>query len=100
MMKTLGPYAVLAPGIAMPHAKPDRGSLKVGLVLLKLKTPVNFGSPNDPVNFIIAFAAIDNKSHVELIKELALFLSQKGVLEELHKSGSKEEIIALLEKYS
>ncbi len=99
VMKTLGPYAVIAPGVALPHAQPDKGSLKVGLVFLKLKTPVNFGSPNDPVNLILAFAAIDNKGHVELIKELALFLSQKGVLENLRKAGSKEEIMALLEKY-
>ncbi|SUB70258.1 Mannitol-specific cryptic phosphotransferase enzyme IIA component [Pluralibacter gergoviae] len=32
----LGPYYVLAPGLAMPHARPEEGALGLGLSLLKL----------------------------------------------------------------
>lgn len=33
----LGPYYVLAPGLAMPHARPEEGAKGLGLSLLKLK---------------------------------------------------------------
>ncbi|PHF59011.1 PTS sugar transporter subunit IIA, partial [Priestia aryabhattai] len=36
----LGPYYVLAPGLAMPHARPEEGAKGLGLSLLKLKQGV------------------------------------------------------------
>lgn len=33
----LGPYYVLAPGLAMPHARPEEGAKGLGLSLLKLE---------------------------------------------------------------
>jgi PTS system ascorbate-specific IIA component len=33
----LGPYYVLAPGLAMPHARPEEGAKGLGLSLLKLQ---------------------------------------------------------------
>ncbi len=32
----LGPYYVLAPGLAMPHARPEQGAIKNGLSLLHI----------------------------------------------------------------
>ena len=40
----LGPYYVLGPGLAMPHARPEDGVNRLGLGLTVLKTGVNFGS--------------------------------------------------------
>lgn len=33
----IGPYYVLAPGLAMPHARPEQGVHKTGLSLLYVK---------------------------------------------------------------
>lgn len=38
----LGPYYVLAPGIAMPHARPEEGAKGLGLSLLTLPHGVKF----------------------------------------------------------
>ncbi|MES0344714.1 MAG: PTS sugar transporter subunit IIA, partial [Anaerolineales bacterium] len=41
MIKTaeeLGPYIVIAPQIALPHARPEDGALDTGLSLVRLKT--------------------------------------------------------------
>lgn len=100
VITTLGPYAVIAPGVVMPHARPDRGSLKIGLVFLRLKTPVNFGSPNDPVKFVFAFAGIDNKSHTELLRDLAFFLSQSGALNQLEIAKTPNEVRLIIEEFS
>ncbi|EMJ6502277.1 PTS sugar transporter subunit IIA, partial [Klebsiella pneumoniae] len=37
-----GPYFVIAPGIAMPHARPEQGAVSLGLSVLKIGEPVNF----------------------------------------------------------
>ena len=37
-----GPYYILAPGVAMPHARPECGALKTGMSLTLLKQEVQF----------------------------------------------------------
>ncbi|MEW7949455.1 PTS sugar transporter subunit IIA, partial [Enterobacter hormaechei subsp. xiangfangensis] len=62
---TLGPYYVLAPGLAMPHARPEEGAKGLGLSLLKLKQGVSFGAGEfDPVDVIVMLAAPDKHSHI------------------------------------
>ena len=43
-VKTLGPYIVVAPGLAMPHAKSTNGVLKSGISIMTLANPVEFGN--------------------------------------------------------
>jgi len=97
VINTLGPYAVIVPGVAMPHAHPDKGSLKVGMVLVRLKTPVNFGSHNDPVDFIIAFSAVDNVSHMQMLRGLALLLAREGILDDLRKAQTIDDVVSLID---
>ncbi|EEU9482526.1 PTS sugar transporter subunit IIA [Escherichia coli] len=60
----LGPYYVLAPGLAMPHARPEEGAKGLGLSLLKLEEGVSFHTEEfDPVDVIILLAAPDKHSH-------------------------------------
>lgn len=75
-VKTLGPYIVLAPGIAIPHARPEDGALKTGISLVTLATPVCFGSEeNDPVDLVIGLSSVDGKTHINLFKRMCNFLS-------------------------
>jgi len=92
----LGPYAVIAPGVAIPHARPEDGARKIGLSILVVKNGVNFGSPNDPVYVVIGFAAIDKTSHLGILKELAELLSTPNLVEKLRNSSSPEEIIEII----
>ncbi|AYO40238.1 PTS ascorbate transporter subunit IIA [Serratia liquefaciens] len=62
-----GPYFVLAPGLAMPHGRPEEGVLKTGFALVTLKTPVCFGDEdNDPIDILITLAAVDSRTHQEV----------------------------------
>ena len=75
VVERLGPYMVIAPGIALAHARPEDGALRVGMSIISLKTPVLFGSEsNDPVKLVIGFAGVDSQSHIEMLKDLAVFL--------------------------
>ncbi|WP_042680302.1 PTS sugar transporter subunit IIA [Thermococcus paralvinellae] len=97
MIKTtqkLGPYAVIAPGVALPHARPEDGALKVGISVVTLKNPVDFDSPNDPVRIVIAFSAPTNSQHLQLLKELATILGNREFRKKLRRAGSPEDVIS------
>jgi len=98
-IKKLGPYAVIAPGVALPHARPEDGALKVGISIVVLKRPLNFGSPNDPVKVIIAFSAPDKKSHVQLLQELAVLLSNDEFREKLANAETPQEVIGIIKSF-
>ncbi|TDD72397.1 PTS sugar transporter subunit IIA [Jiangella aurantiaca] len=67
-----GPYMVLAPGIALAHARPDDGVLRLCLSAAVLATPVEFGhDQNDPVDVVLAFGSPDDGAHLALLQNLA-----------------------------
>ena len=37
VVRDMGPYIVLAPGLAMPHARPEMGAKQVGTALVTLE---------------------------------------------------------------
>lgn len=76
--RKLGPYFVVAPGIAIAHAAPSASVLETGMALLRLEEPVNSGSANDPVHLVFAFCAVDPDSHVELLASFARVMSTAG----------------------
>jgi mannitol operon transcriptional antiterminator len=96
-VKKMGAYIVIAKGIAMPHARPEDGAKKVGMALLTLKTPVNFGSKeNDPVSVAIFLCAVDNITHLKALAELMLLLDDEDFKKMADEASSKEEIIAYI----
>ena len=58
-VEEFGPYIVIAPGIALAHARPSEAVLETGLSLAVLAAPVEFGSHNDPVRLVFGLAALD-----------------------------------------
>jgi ascorbate PTS system EIIA or EIIAB component len=63
-----GPYIVVAPGIALAHARPEDGACALGLAVITLVAPVEFGHPeNDPVDVVFAFSSPDREGHVALL---------------------------------
>ncbi len=71
LYRRLGPYIVVAPGVALPHASPEDGAFSLGLSVVLLKEAVAFGSPhNDPVDVVISFACPDYCSHVRALMDL------------------------------
>ncbi|MGD8162054.1 PTS sugar transporter subunit IIA [Pantoea sp. FN0307] len=98
--RQLGPYYVLAPGLAMPHARPEEGAKGLGLSLLKLKRGVAFKSEAfDPVDLIVMLAAPDKHSHIEMISALAELFSSDKDMEQLHQAKSVEDIKKIIERF-
>lgn len=99
MVQEMGPYIVIAPGVALPHARPEEGVKAPGMSLVTLDPPVNFGNKhNDPVHLVIAFAAKDHESHIAALAELARLLEDQNVLSQLKRASSPEELLSVIER--
>ena len=99
IVKAVGPYIVLLKGVALAHARPSQGAKKIGLSLITLKTPVNFGNAdNDPVSLVFALSAVDNSSHLELLGELSQIFGDEEGMEELAKASTKQELLDRIHK--
>lgn len=96
----MGPYAVLAPGIAIPHARPEDGAIDVGIGVLTLSTPVEFGAgDNDPVDLVFPFCTPDSQKHTAALQALANFLEEEENVEQLRKASSTDEVMELLKEH-
>lgn len=95
-----GPYIVISKGVALPHARPELGAKKVGITITTLKRPINFGNKsNDPVKFVFALCAVDNRSHLKALSELVNFISDQDFLKSLIKETNPSNVYALIKKF-
>lgn len=98
-VEELGPYIVLAPGIAIAHARPEDGARAVGFSLARMAQPVEFGSrSNDPVDLVFAFSSPDQHQHVSALSALAEFIETGDNLERIRHAGTVEELYAIIEE--
>ena len=97
-VKTLGPYIVLMPGFALGHSEPCPDVLKTDLSLITLTSPVNFGSPNDPVSVVMCLACVDKESHMQNIQNLATKLMVDNSVEMMRSCKTAEELYAFINK--
>ena len=82
-IKKLGPYIVIAPGLAMPHARPEEGVIKTVSILLTL-------------------AASDANTHMEGIMEITQIFddpnSDDGVnIQKFLNCKTTEEVLAVID---
>ncbi|MEL7292971.1 MAG: PTS sugar transporter subunit IIA [Pseudomonadota bacterium] len=94
-----GPYYVLCPGIAMPHARPEAGVLKTGLGIHVFETPVDFGSDLGPANVLLTLAAKDSDTHIEVIQALSEMLVDEENIEKLAASRTKQDVLEIIKSY-
>lgn len=86
-----GPAIVIDYGLAMPHARPEKGALQTGFSLVTSQQPINFGNEEfDPVNVIIAIAGADANNHIRMIQLIASLIESNLVtfLQQEHEVNS------------
>lgn len=93
----IGPYIVVAPGIAIPHARPDQGALDTGLSLLRIKEPIQFGhEKNDPVQIICAITGIGDNGHLEILQKVASILGDSNKYEQILRAQNYNELSQII----
>lgn len=98
MVEQFGAYIVIAPGLALAHARPGPDVLTSGMAVVTLMTPVTFGHPyNDPVSVVLGLAVTTPDEHVSGIAELANVFNDSSVIGRLAAATTAEEVQALFD---
>ncbi|WP_394252125.1 PTS sugar transporter subunit IIA [Vibrio profundi] len=98
--KEIGAYYVLAPKIAMPHARPEDGVNEASLQVTIFKNGVDLESDdNGDVYFSITLAAMDSDSHIQTIMALSELFQNDEDIEAIIAADNQSEIASILEKY-
>lgn len=97
VVNRLGAYIVLAPGVALGHARPGDGANALGFSLVRLAEPVEFGAGNkDPVDLVFAFASPDDQVHLKALGAFADFVGTTDNLADLRSADTVEEAHAII----
>ncbi len=97
MIEEHGPYVVIAPGLALAHARPGPEVLADGLAIVTLATPVSFGHPhNDPVLVVLGLAVSSIEGHLESIADLANAFNDPTTIEDIAVAEDAETIIRIM----
>jgi mannitol operon transcriptional antiterminator len=97
----MGPYIVVSPKVAIPHARPEDGVNQLGMSLLKLEESVPFTDKGThEVSLIIVLAAIDGDTHLKALSQLTNMLSDKKANAKLLQADSSERIFEMVTAYS
>ena len=99
----LGPYIVLMPGFALPHAmKNSENAHGTAIAFMKLSEPVSFDKNNSEKSASVFFTLVarDNEEHLKNMRKLWKMLTNEELCADLLKVSSVEELMALDEKYS
>ena len=92
-----GAYVVIAPGLALAHARPGPDVLAEGLSVITLADPVAFGHPhNDPVSVIVGLAVRNGDEHLHFVAELANVFNDPLVIPAIAAAVDAESIRVLL----
>ena len=92
-VEKLGPYIVIAPEIAIAHARPNNNVKKIGLSLLKLNQHINFSEEGHYASLVFVLSAIDNEGHLEVLSSLATTLGNQQTVKNLLNAQTSSEII-------
>ncbi|WP_313183915.1 BglG family transcription antiterminator [Lacrimispora sp.] len=97
-VKGYGPYIVICPYVAIPHAQNQTGVNKLGMSFLKLEEEVCvLDNPQKPVKVFITMAAIDNHTHLRALAQLSNILTNEDTREQFLACNSVEEVLQLLD---
>lgn len=96
----IGPYYVVGPGMAMPHARPEDGVNRLSLAITIIQQGAPFDADeNDPVKLLVTLAATDSESHIETIAQLAELLMNEQHVAQLCQANSVDDVLAVIRQY-
>ncbi|WP_159566718.1 PTS ascorbate transporter subunit IIA [Budvicia diplopodorum] len=99
-VERFGPYFVIAPGLAMPHGRPEEGVKKNGFALVTLKKPLVFNhDDNDPVDILITLAAVDANTHNEVgIMQVVNLFEDEANFDRLRACRTPQQVLDLIDE--
>jgi PTS system ascorbate-specific IIA component len=97
MIEEHGPYIVIAPGLALAHARPGPEVLASGLSVVTLLEPVVFGHPhNDPVSVIVGLAVASGDDHLAAVAAVANTFNDSDAVHRLTTATSTADVRSIM----
>ncbi|MBD1564845.1 PTS sugar transporter subunit IIA [Vibrio sp. SA48] len=102
-VEELGPYIVIAPNLALPHARPENGVIRTAFALVTLDSPIYFDGEDEPVDVLITLAGSSSDEHMEGLMEVTQVLddeeSESGVdLDKLRRCRTKDDVYKVIDE--
>ncbi|MGT2800146.1 PTS sugar transporter subunit IIA [Streptococcus marmotae] len=96
--KEYGPYYILMPGMAMPHARPEAGVMRDAFAFITLTKPVVFPDGKE-VSVLLTLAATSSAIHTSVaIPQIIALFELENSIERLVSCQSEAEVLAMVEE--
>ena len=94
----IGPYYILMPGMAMPHARPEDGVKRDAFSLVVLKNPVVF-SDGKEVSVFITLAATSSDIHTGIaIPQIVAVFELPNIIQRLEQASEVNEVLSIIDE--
>lgn len=98
-IKRNGPYIVVCPGTALPHADTEKGVIHEAASIIRLKQPIDFHSGvNDPVRYVIGMSILSAKSINRAIYDLMMIFGNETIKRKLDQVSSSEGMLIAIKQ--
>ena len=93
-----GPYIVIAPDVAMPHAQGGSVGVKeTAIAFMKTRRKVHFSdSPEHDARLFFVLASVDSDSHMDMLQSLVEEISDEDFLASLVEADNVDELKNLI----
>lgn len=99
-IRIFGPYIIVAPNVAMPHASSQSDEvLATAVSFTKLKSSVSFDDPEKKAQLFFTLAAKNSDAHLKNIQRLSELLMKEGVIDSLMATESIEDYLKVMRRY-
>lgn len=101
-VKKYGPYIVLLPDVAIPHAQEGaNGVYKTTIGFMKLNKPISFDleDPDKSAELFFTLSSCNSEQHMKHMETLALMLMNEELVNELKKVQGPDDLLRLQVKY-
>ncbi len=90
-----GDYIIIAPGVAIPHTRPENGARGTGFSMIKLNKAVTFSEGED-VELLVALVASGSDEHVDLLAELSELFLDDDLMERIKNAKTTQALKEIL----
>lgn len=96
-VEKLGPYIIVAPSIALPHARPEQGVIKSQIAITLFKNAVKFDKENTSAQLFVTLAASDSNSHLNALVSISDILQDEEKVERILQAEDEETLYRYFE---
>lgn len=99
-VKEFGPYIVIAPNLAFPHARPEKGAIKAGYSITRFEEPVSFAADGSAdARLFISLSCVESDMHILVLQEIAGILSDEDKKKRLFETEDTAEIVRIFQSF-